>query len=154
MEEQRRKALSQMALYNQLLKESDDIYRVYAKNSNLSETAFWILYCIREREEAFTQREICNYWFYTPQTVNSALKHMEEDGLLVLRAEEGNRKSKKIYLTEKGEKLVEQIVDPLIDAEVRATEKLGEQEMEKFLKIMKKQTELFRKEIANIKNPE
>ena len=154
MEEQRRKALSQMALYNQLLKESDDIYRVYAKNSNLSETAFWILYCIREREEAFTQREICIYWFYTPQTVNSALKHMEEDGLLVLRAEEGNRKSKKIYLTEKGEKLVEQIVDPLIDAEVRATEKLGEQEMEKFLKIMKKQTELFREEIANIKNPE
>lgn len=154
MEEQRRKALSQMALYNHLLKESDDIYRVYAKNSNLSETAFWILYCIREREEAFTQREICNYWFYTPQTVNSALKHMEEDGLLVLRAEEGNRKSKKIYLTEKGEKLVEQIVDPLIDAEVRATEKLGEQEMEKFLKIMKKQTELFREEIANIKNPE
>lgn len=154
MEEQRRKALSQMALYNHLLKESDDIYRVYAKNSNLSETAFWILYCIREREEAFTQREICSYWFYTPQTVNSALKHMEEDGLLVLRAEEGNRKSKKIYLTEKGEKLVEQIVDPLIDAEVRATEKLGEQEMEKFLKIMKKQTELFREEIANIKNPE
>ena len=154
MEEQRRKALSQMALYNQLLKESDDIYLVYAKNSNLSETAFWILYCIREREEAFTQREICNYWFYTPQTVNSALKHMEEDGLLVLRAEEGNRKSKKIYLTEKGEKLVEQIVDPLIDAEVRATEKLGEQEMEKFLKIMKKQTELFREEIANIKNLE
>ena len=119
MEEQRRKAMKQMALYNQLLKESDDIYRVYAKNCNLSETAFWILYCIREREgETFTQREICNYWFYTPQTVNSALKHMEEDGLLTLRAEEGNRKNKKIYLTEKGEKLVEQIVDPLMDAEV------------------------------------
>jgi hypothetical protein len=68
MEEQRRKAMKQMALYNQLLKESDDIYRVYAKNCNLSETAFWILYCIREREgETFTQREICNYWFYTPQ---------------------------------------------------------------------------------------
>jgi hypothetical protein len=34
MEEQRRKAMKQMALYNQLLKESDDIYRVYAKNCN------------------------------------------------------------------------------------------------------------------------
>ena len=30
MEEQRRKAMKQMALYNQLLKELDDIYRVYA----------------------------------------------------------------------------------------------------------------------------
>jgi DNA-binding MarR family transcriptional regulator len=78
---------------------------------------------------------------------------MEEDGLLTLRAEEGNRKNKKIYLTEKGEKLVEQIVDPLMDAEVRATESLGEQEMEKFLKIMKRQTELFREEIANFTSP-
>ena len=49
MEEQRRKAMKQMALYNQLLKELDDIYRVYAKNCNLSETAFWILYCIKGR---------------------------------------------------------------------------------------------------------
>lgn len=79
---------------------------------------------------------------------------MEEDGLLTLRAEEGNRKNKKIYLTEKGVKLVEQIVDPLIDAEVRSTERLGEQEMEQFLQIMKRQTELFREEVANIKNPQ
>jgi hypothetical protein len=48
---------------------------------------------------------------------------------------------------------VEQIVDPLMDAEVRATESLGEQEMEKFLKIMKRQTELFREEIANFTSP-
>ena len=78
---------------------------------------------------------------------------LEEDGLLTLRAAEGNRKNKKIHLTEKGEKLVEQIVDPLMDAEVRATESLGEQEMEKFLQIMKRQTELFREEIANFTSP-
>ena len=77
MEEESRKSFAQITLYNQLIKEMDDLYRVYAKNCNLSETAFWILYCIREREkEAFTQREICDYWFYTPQTVNSALKNM------------------------------------------------------------------------------
>ena len=66
MEEERGKSYAQITLYNQLIKEMDDLYRVYAKNCNLSETAFWILYCIREREEeAFTQREICEYWFYT-----------------------------------------------------------------------------------------
>lgn len=60
MEEESRKSFAQITLYNQLIKEMDDLYRVYAKNCNLSETAFWILYCIREREEeAFTQREIC-----------------------------------------------------------------------------------------------
>ena len=64
MEEESRKSFAQITLYNQLIKEMDDLYRVYAKNCNLSESAFWILYCIQEREkEAFTQREICDYWF-------------------------------------------------------------------------------------------
>ena len=51
MEEESRKSFAQITLYNQLIKEMDDLYRVYAKNCNLSETAFWILYCIREREK-------------------------------------------------------------------------------------------------------
>lgn len=149
MEEERGKSFAQIALYNQQIKEMDDLYRVYAKNCNLSETAFWILYFIREREdEAFTQREICEYWFYTPQTVNSALKHMTEDGLLILRAEAGNRKNKKIYLTEKGQEIAERIVDPLMEGERKALKALGEKEAEQLLRIMKKHTELFRGEVT------
>ena len=153
MEEERRKSFAQITLYNQLVKEMDDLYRIYAKNCNLSETAFWILYCIREREEAFTQREICEYWFYTPQTVNSALKNMTEEGLLLLRAEEGNRKNKRIYLTEKGKEIVEKIVGPLMDAERRALAALGEQEAEVFLQTMKKHAELLRREVAKLTGP-
>ncbi len=155
MEEERGKSFAQIVLYNQLIKEMDDLYRVYAKNCNLSETAFWILYCIREREEeAFTQREICEYWFYTPQTVNSALKNMTEEGLLILRAEEGNRKNKRIYLTEKGKEIVEAIVVPLMDAERRALAAIGERETEVFLRIMKRHTELFRREIEELTRQE
>lgn len=151
MEEERGKSYAQITLYNQLIKEMDDLYRVYAKNCNLSETAFWILYCIREREEgAFTQREICGYWFYTPQTMNSALKNMTEEGLLTLRAEEGNRKNKRIYLTEKGKETVDRIVVPLMKAERRALAAVGEQEAEVFLRTMKKHTELFRGEIVKL----
>ena len=150
MEENRGKSFAQITLYNKLIKEMDDLYRIYAKNCNLSDTAFWILYCIREREEAFTQREICEYWFYTPQTVNSALKNMTEEGLLILRAEEGNRKNKRIYLTEKGKEIVEKIVEPLMDAERRALAAIGEQETEVFLRTMKKHTELFRGEIEEL----
>ena len=150
MEENRGKSFAPITLYNKLIKEMDDLYRVYAKNCNLSETAFWILYCIRGREEAFTQREICEYWFYTPQTVNSALKNMTEEGLLTLRAEEGNRKNKRIYLTEKGKETAERIVVPLMDAERRALAPLGEQEEEVFLQTMKKHTELFKEEITKL----
>ena len=144
MEEESRKSFAQITLYNQLIKEMDDLYRVYAKNCNLSETAFWILYCIQEREkEAFTQREICDYWFY-------ALKNMTEEGLLILRTEKDNRKNKRIYLTEKGKETVERIVVPLMDAERRALAAIGEQEAEIFLKTMKKHTEFFREEIEEL----
>ena len=154
MKELQGKSFAQITLYNQLVKEMDDLYRIYAKNCNLSETAFWILYCIREREqEAFTQREICEYWFYTPQTVNSALKHMTEDGLLTLRSEEGNRKNKRIYFTEKGRKIVEEIIDPLMEAECRALNALGSVETEQFLGTMKKHTGLLREEIEKLTFP-
>ena len=141
----------QLELLNQNDKILDELYHSYAASVHLSETAFWILYCIREREEeAFTQREICEYWFYTPQTVNSALKNMTEEGLLTLRAEEGNRKNKRIYLTEKGKETVDRIVIPLMEAERRALAAVGEQEAEVFLRTMKRHTELFRGEIVKL----
>ena len=41
MEEESRKSIAQITLYNQLIKEMDDLYRVYAKNCNLfSQTIF------------------------------------------------------------------------------------------------------------------
>lgn len=62
---------------------------------------------------------------------------MTEEGLLILRAEEDNRKNKRIYLTEKGKETVERIVVPLMDAERRALAAIGEQEAEILLKTMK-----------------
>lgn len=62
---------------------------------------------------------------------------MTEEGLLILRTEEDNRKNKRIYLTEKGKETVERIVVPLMDAERRALAAIGEQEAEIFLKTMK-----------------
>lgn len=56
MEEESRKSFAQITLYNQLIKEMDDLYRVYAKNCNLSETAFWILYCIRSGKKRLLPR--------------------------------------------------------------------------------------------------
>ena len=75
---------------------------------------------------------------------------MTEEGLLTLRAEEGNRKNKRIYLTEKGKETAERIVVPLMDAERRALAALGEQGAEVFLQTMKKHTELFKEEITKL----
>lgn len=73
--------VEKIVVHNRLAKEIDELYQMYAKKSGMSETAFWILYCVRERKEPYTQKELCDLWSYSRQTINSALKNMQAQGL-------------------------------------------------------------------------
>ena len=79
--------------YNDSLKAIDDTYRAAARRFGLPECAFWILYTLRVERAPLTQSEICALQYQPKQTVHSALKRLEADGLLKL-AHGGNRKSK------------------------------------------------------------
>ena len=111
---------SNIVTYNQLVKELDDIYKLYSKKSGLSDTVFWILYFIYERKEPYTQTEICDAWYYSRQTVNSALKNLEEKNLVKLIPSKTNRKNKEIFLTEEGLLLARKVIVPLMEAETKA----------------------------------
>ena len=116
----------------------------------LSDAAFWILYCVRERREPYTQKEICQIWSYSRQTINSALKNLEQQNLIELIPTPENRRNKQIQLTEKGEALAEEIVKPLMRGERKAFRRLGKQEAEEFLKLVRRYGELLKEEIDKI----
>lgn len=139
-------ALGQLAAFNQLYKEMDKIYHLYAKRHGLSDAHLWMLYSLYE-SEAHTQREICAIWHYSPQTVNSALKSLETQVLIVLTAIPGNKKNKLVGLTEKGKALTQNIVVPLILAEQKAFEGLMEEEREALVRLTSKYTELLQTEV-------
>ena len=101
--------------YNDSLKAIDDTYRAAARRFGLPECAFWILYTLRVERAPLTQSEICALQYQPKQTVHSALKRLEADGLLKL-AHGGNRKSKYVCLTEKGARLAERTVDCIAEA--------------------------------------
>ena len=63
-----------MELFNQLYKEIDEIYHIYAKKCNLSDSALWLFYSLYESSEPLTQTALCAAWHYPPQTINSLLK--------------------------------------------------------------------------------
>ena len=69
-----------MELFNQLYKEIDEIYHIYAKKCNLSDSALWLFYSLYESSEPLTQTALCAAWHYPPQTINSLLKKMERQG--------------------------------------------------------------------------
>ncbi len=130
--------------YNGIIKENDELYRGLARTMGLPDGAFWILYTLRERDEAVTQREICDAIYLSKQTVNSALKKLEQEGYLVLNGQK-DRRSKQIRLTEKGVTLAANTVDRVFAFENRTWAGLTEEEQEIFLRLFHKYTALLKK---------
>lgn len=130
--------LGKMAEYDRLQKKFGEIYHDYAKRCGIADSVLWILYSIKEGEGARTQKELCDEWYFSKQTINSALKQMEGQGLLRLETTGGNRKNKRIRLTDKGETLAEQTVLPLMKAENRAMAEFGEEKWTVFLDLTKR----------------
>ena len=109
-------AEKQLSEYNHVYKENTAIYRDLSIRLGLNESTFWILYTLRIEEPPVTQSDMCAILAYPKQTVNSALKKLEQEGLLTLFGERG-RGGKPIRLTEAGVKLAEQTVDLVIEGE-------------------------------------
>lgn len=143
---------STMAIFNQTYKEAEDIYHNYAKSFHLSDTVFWVLYSLWEKESAYTQTELCADWSYPPQTVNSALKHMEQEGIIELVLISGSRKNKQIFLTPKGEALADKVIAPLIQAEQDSFAAMNLRERSNMLFAMQKHIALLKKNIEHITN--
>lgn len=129
--------------YNSIIKENDELYRHAAKASGLSECAFWILYALRADGEKLTQSDICNSLYQPKQTVNSALKKLENEGYIAL-LHAGDQRGKPIHLTEKGLLLAARTVDRVIGFEHAALRGLSDEEQETFIRLFRQYTGLLK----------
>lgn len=134
--------------YNTIFKENDEVYRCAAKTLGISDCSLWILYTLRTEQEAITQKEICEAFYYPKQTVNSALKKLENEGYIAL-TEMKDRRSKKITLTESGKKLAARTADKLIEAELAAMSELTDEEQKRFIELFRKYTGLLKKNMPH-----
>ena len=116
---ERDKAREMLLAYNRETKRLDDLYRSAAKRFGIPECAFWILYTLRVEQRQFTQAEICEFLIEPKQTVNSALKKLEAGGYLAL-ASGADQRSKRVVLTEKGERFAAEQIDLVPEAEAEA----------------------------------
>ncbi len=126
------------------------LYHNYAKDAGISDASFWLLYSLHERGRPCTQRELCQSWYYAPQTINTALKALETKGLISLAFSPGNKKNKLILFTPAGEKLVQEKIVPLVRAEERSFERLAPEEQDQLLAITQKHIALLEEEIHQI----
>ena len=135
--------------FNQLYKKMKEIYHLYAKSLGISDMAFWLLYSLHE-SSIRTQRDFCATWHYPPQTVNSAIKNLEKQGLITLEYAEGSQKNKQIVLTKEGRAYMKKAISPLVAAERSVFQGLEKGELEALLGLTQKYIDLLDKEIAKL----
>lgn len=145
MEIDTQKCSKYAAILDRCDKELDDIYHDYALQHNLSDAALWILYVLYDAKEGMTQADICNCWFFSRQTINTALKSLVQQDVIKLEPIPGNRKSKGIVLTTNGKEMAQRIAGPLKQAENQVFAAFSEEENELLVDLMQKRCSLLRK---------
>ena len=136
--------------YNGQYKQGNEIYHRLARHCGLSDSAFWILYTLREAEGPVSQTQLCRELYLSKQTVNSALKNLEEAGYLRLESAPDSRKNKEIHLTAPGKELLRRTVDRVFAMEERAFLRLTEEEREAILRLGRRNLDLLQEEAERL----
>lgn len=139
--------LNKLKDYEKINRKMDELYHREASMVGLSDCAGMILYALSMSDEPITQKEICEEISMPKQTVNSALKKLETDGIIKYRPR-NDRRYKDILLTEKGESFAEETSGKLITTLCEAFSDLSDKEQDQFLRLYRKLAESFEARIG------
>lgn len=101
--------------FNYLFGETEALYHEMACALGISDSAMKILYAICDRGEPCSLREVRRSSGLAKQTMNSALRKLEGEGLLFLETAEG--RGKQVRLTEAGRAVAARTALPVIAME-------------------------------------
>lgn len=138
----------QLRQFNYMIGEIDKIYHEAAVKFGLSDSVQAVLYTLRGEGKPCLISDICRFSGVSKQTLNSALRKMEQDGLITLAAVNGKQKS--VSLTKKGEQTAESTADKIIDAENRVFSAWSDKERSEYLRLTRLYCDEFKKEIDKI----
>ncbi len=143
-----KKISKEMKRYNYLIGEIEATYHEASLKLGLSDSALKILYAICDVGEGCLLQDICFYTGISKQTINSALRKLEEEEILYL--ELYNAKSKKVYLTDKGRKLAEKTAYRILRAEDEIFASWDKKDVEKYLELTEKYQLCLKEKIKEI----
>ena len=133
------------------LNELDRTYSEFARTCGISECAYWMICDTAAAGGSVAINRLTSEWFYSKQTINSALKTLTARGLVTLEYAEGSRKNKVVNLTEAGRAFAERWTEPAVVAEQRAFEALDREERMTMLRLLSKFTGALNGELQAFK---
>ena len=131
--------------YNYWWREIDELWHEMARKTGLSDSAFEILYCILELGEGCLQKDLCDINSMSKQTVHSAVKKLERDGLIESGNENG--RDKRVYLTPMGKAFTREKILPFAEMENAVFAEMSDEESRELIRLTRKYQEEFRKKL-------
>ncbi|WP_418703756.1 MarR family winged helix-turn-helix transcriptional regulator [Anaerotignum faecicola] len=138
--------------FNQLFAEIEAVYHEMAWKLGLSDSAEQILYAICNLGVPCLLSDIVSFSGISKQTINSALRKLEQEG--VLRLETIGGRKKQVFLTEKGERLVRQTAMQIIAIENEIYSGWTEEELSLYLALTQKYLSELKEKTKDLKRRE
>lgn len=138
----------EMKRFNYLLAEIDAAYHEAAQKLGLSDSALLILYTICNTGDACLLNDIVHISGISKQTVNSALRKLENEDIVYL--EMFSKRQKKVCLTEKGKALVKDAVFPVIEIENEIFGSWTQEEQRLCIELTQRYLSAFREKIREL----
>lgn len=141
--------------FDRMLNGLDRVYSEFARACGLSDCAYWMLVDTSAAGGSVAVSRLTSEWFYSKQTINSAIKTLRARGLATLEFAEGSRKNKVVRLTEEGVRFAKRYALPAQKAEQQAFEALELWEQReimrlvgKFSQVLGDECEAFKQQVA------
>lgn len=142
------KAFEKLHRINYLTAETDALYHQASRKLGISDSAMRALYTIYDNGESCMLSDIYKQSGISKQTVNSAIRKLEDDEILYL--ENCGGRGKKVFLTEKGKLYIQQTAARLYEAECNALASWTEEEIDLYIRFMEKYVRSFRDQVQRI----
>ena len=124
------------------------IYEDYARTQEMPYTNLYILNLLTRLENC-TQKMICERALLPKQTVNTVITRFYKSGWVELRELPVDRRTKSIHLTSSGGEYANKVILHIRQAELRAMEKLTNEQRASLLNGMRIYCEAFREEMLS-----
>lgn len=128
--------------FNYIIGETSAIYHTAAQKMGLSDSAMHILYTVCCEDGRVYLSKIAQSNGISKQTINSAIRKLENDDIIYL--EKGEGRNLYVCLTENGLNYVNSRILPIIDAESAVLASWSDKDISEFMRLNEK----YRDELA------
>lgn len=127
---------SELKRFNYLLGELQAAYHDASVKLGISDSVSNILYAICDAGGKCPIHAICGQTGLSKQTVNSALRKLENDGVVYLEA--ADKKTKNVCLTDAGKQFADRTAMRIIEMENEILQSWGRQDVKNYLSLTEK----------------